>query len=589
MRVTRGARHKIGLVRVALCALSLLASAGPAWALTQPDSAPIPSKLGCDGGQPTGLAAAFACACKEKGVCNIGKACPGGSASCDPGQNGTCETRLWHEVNDNACVPTHLAGLDPWKEAVVVPETFHPTCPQTFTLITRGTALFKNAFGWYNATGQKPKAEDLHVMLGCSAKPGDTAVLDLSKEAGYAGGEIGFFLVTPEKGDGKGGGSGSCGALGCCATVAGAAQGEGFVYYSERKHNPDYAGGSSWIHLLTYGSHVFQDTFYFAWEDSNKSPNNDFTDMLTSVSGIRCSGAGVTCATGAPGVCGSGVTTCQQGQLACSPLFDKGAEQCNGLDDDCNGQVDDGATCEKQNHVCHHGKCVGRCEMAEFPCAAGRSCDELTGLCVEPKCAGVSCGAGEVCRGGSCGAPCAGVVCPQGQTCVGDRCLDLCAGVTCAAGEVCQAGKCFPHCAKCDGLSCEKPLECDSASGKCADLSCKTGCPAGTLCASGSCVDACAGVKCPAGQSCIAGQCCAGGECAASDGGVGFGSGGGSGDAGVAGANGAPAASDADDAGCGCRATSSGGGEAAVGFVGFWLGLLGRRRRRAGVFRFGRR
>lgn len=99
-------------------------------------------------------------------------------------------------------------------------------------------------------------------------------------------------MVTPEKGDGKGGGSGSCGGLGCCASLAGAAQGQGFIYFSERKHNPDYAGRVVVHPPLTYGSHVFKDTFYFAWEDSNKSPNNDFTDMLTSVSGIRCSGAG---------------------------------------------------------------------------------------------------------------------------------------------------------------------------------------------------------------------------------------------------------------------------------------------------------
>lgn len=575
----RSTRHKLGLIRSALLLGAVLVGASPARALSQPDGAPIPAKLGCDGGQPTGLAAAFACRCKEPGVCNIGKACPGGSSSCDPGQNGTCETRLWHEVNDNACIPTNLAGLDPWKEAVVVPETFHPTCPQTFTLITRGTALFKNGFGWYNATGQKPKLEDLHLMLDCNSKPGDAVVLDLSKEPTWAGGDIGFFLVTPEKGDGNGGGSGACGALGCCATLAGAAQGHGFIYYSERKYNPDFAGGSSWIHLLTYGSHVFQDTFYFAWEDSNKSPNNDFTDMLTSVSGIRCSGAGVACDTGKPGVCGQGVTVCAAGQLSCSALFESAGETCNGLDDDCNGSTDDGATCPKQNQVCHHGKCVGHCELAEFPCPGGTACDEASGLCVEPKCVGKSCAEGEVCRDGSCGAPCTGVVCPKGQSCVGDRCVDLCAEVTCPSGEVCSSGKCFPHCAQCDGLSCAAPLVCDTSTGQCADLSCKGGCPAGTVCSGGSCKDACDGVKCPSGQSCVAGQCCAAGECGQGDGGLAIGTGGGASDAGAAGDANADSLGADDGSGCGCRA-SAGGGEAAVGFVGLWFGLWSGRRRR---------
>lgn len=575
----RGTRHKLGLIRSALALLSVLFGAGSAQALTQPDGAPIPAQLGCDGGSPTGLAAAFACRCKEPGLCNLGKACPGGSPSCDLGQNGTCETRLWHSENDNACIPSNLAGLDPWKEAVVVPETFHPTCPQTFTLITRGTALFKNGFGWYNATGQKPKLEELHLMLDCNSKPGDAVVLDLSKEPAYTGGEIGFFLVTPEKGDGKGGGSGSCGAMGCCATLAGAAQGHGFIYYSERKHNPDYAGGASWIHLLTYGSHVFQDTFYFAWEDSNKSPNNDFTDMLTSVSGIRCSGAGVACDTGKAGVCASGVTVCDQGQLSCSPLFESSGEQCNGLDDDCDGQTDEGALCPKQDQVCHHGKCVGHCELAEFPCPGGTACDKDTGLCVEPKCVGVGCGAGEVCRDGSCGAPCAEVVCPHGQTCVGDQCVDLCADVSCPSGEVCRSGKCFPHCAQCDGLSCAAPLECDVKSGTCLDLSCPGGCPSGSLCSAGSCKDACDGVKCPSGQACVAGTCCASGECAAGDGGLALGTGGGQSDAGAAGGGALASAGSDDGSGCGCRASAS-GDQAAIGFIGLWFGLWGGRRRR---------
>jgi len=571
-------RHKLGLIRSAILTSALL-SAGAAHALSQPDGAPIPAALGCSGGEPTGLAAAFACVCKEPGVCNIGKPCPGGSPSCDLGQNGTCESRLWHEVNDNACIPTHHAGLDPWKEGLVVPETFKPTCPQTFELITRGTALFKNGFGWYNATGQKPKLQDLHLMLDCNAKPGDQVVLDLSKEAGYAGGDIGFFLVTPEKGDGKGGGSGSCDVQGCCATLQDAAQGHGFIYYSERKLNPDYAGNASWIHLLTYGSKVFQDTFYFAWEDSNKSPNNDFTDMLTSVSGIRCSGAGVACDTGKPGVCGSGVTVCTAGQLGCSPVFGAVAEICNGLDDDCNGQSDDGATCPKADQICHHGKCVGHCALAEFPCTVGSACDQASGLCVEPKCVGVSCGAGEVCRDGSCGAPCAGVVCPGSQTCVGDRCVDLCAGVSCDAGQVCQSGKCFPHCAKCDGLSCAAPLGCDEKTGQCADLSCPGGCPAGKHCATGACKDDCEGVKCPAGQSCVAGQCCAPGECAAADGGISLGTGGGASDAGVGGGGSLAPGADAEESGCGCRA-SAGGGRAALGFIGVWFGVWGGRRRR---------
>ena len=32
-----------------------------------------------------------------------------------------------------------------------MPETFHPTCALTYEVLSRGTASFQNAFGWYNA------------------------------------------------------------------------------------------------------------------------------------------------------------------------------------------------------------------------------------------------------------------------------------------------------------------------------------------------------------------------------------------------------------------------------------------------------
>ena len=56
-------------------------------------------------------------------------------------------------------------------------------------------------------------------------------------------------------------------------------------------------------------------------------------------------------------------------------------------------------------------------------------------------------------------------------------CIALRAGVICASGEVYPSENRFPHCAQCDGLSCDKPLECDTTRGKCEDLSCKACCP----------------------------------------------------------------------------------------------------------------
>ncbi|MBW2732762.1 MAG: hypothetical protein JRH20_10255 [Deltaproteobacteria bacterium] len=85
-----------------------------------PDGTAIPTPdVLCQGGEPGGLKAIFACACTEPDVCNIGAPCPGGTPSCDLGENGTCEATIWHELNDNSCIPSNHKGLDPMEDAAV--------------------------------------------------------------------------------------------------------------------------------------------------------------------------------------------------------------------------------------------------------------------------------------------------------------------------------------------------------------------------------------------------------------------------------------------------------------------------------------
>ncbi|NPC78033.1 hypothetical protein HPC49_07175 [Pyxidicoccus fallax] len=53
-------------------------------------------------------------------------------------------------------------------------------------------------------------------------------------------------------------------------------------------------------------------------------------------------GGSQACATGELGVCGDGVTFCTHGALECAPIRGASPEVCDGLDNDCDGQPDDG-------------------------------------------------------------------------------------------------------------------------------------------------------------------------------------------------------------------------------------------------------
>ncbi len=544
-------------------------------ALTQPNGTPIPSAMGCNGSQPTGLAAIFACQCATASVCNIGASCPGGSTTCDDGKHATCETTIWHAPNDNSCIPSLLSGLDPVAEAKITPETFHPSCALTFTVLTRGGARFNSVFGWYNvpAAGAAPSPSDLHVMLDCNAAAGHSVVLDVRSDPAYKGGDIGFFLATPE----DHAHAGSCAGGDCCATVARATSGAGYVYYSQRGFNPDGGGATPYIHLLAYLSHLAQRKFYFAWEDTYQTTSADFTNPVISVDGVECAGAGKPCDTGKKGVCAAGVTSCTNGTLGCTALVGPQPEVCDGLDDDCNGVVDDGATCADPGTICVNGECVPPCTAGqEFACTADTQCDTKRGVCIDPRCTGVSCPADQICRGGACVAACDGIVCPHGITCVNGSCVDPCAGKSCAGGQVCVGGLCLPGCNACGGVTCATPLMCDGKSGACVDPSCPNGCPVGKYCDAGTCKDACDGAACPPKHQCVMGQCVP----SSTPNGTGNGGSSGGGGSGGAGVGGNGVGGNGVGAGCGCAAPArQRGGTSGACFLVAIFGLGVRRAR----------
>ena len=253
-------------------------------------------------------------------------------------------------------------------------------------------------------------------------------------------------------------------------------------------------------------------------------------------------------APGDPRVCSSGVRACSNGVLGtCGGQILPSPEVCDGRDNDCNGTVDDGASCGA-GLSCVNGACVpstcgveqlcpegyacatGTCQLAPCgaaPCAQGAVC--RFGLCADP-CQGVTCGAGTVCASGTCTAGgCYNTGCPSGQLCRNGACVtDPCVGVggdTCPSGTFCRAGDCVQACTfqtcptgqrcgidgfcvadPCSGVSCAPDQLCEG--GACVPNPCLgVSCGPGLVCQAGACVDdPCAGIRCPAGQ-CLGGQC----------------------------------------------------------------------------------
>jgi hypothetical protein len=145
------------------------------------------------------------------------------------------------------------ALIDALAAAAVTPETYKPICNLTFKVIARG-AGYNNTFGWYNVNPNgKPPDFDLRSFLECTDGVGTVKVLNIGADPAYLGGEIGFFMATPENANGN------------CPQITygvGPVPGTvGHVYYSQRQYNPDNVGPNSYIHLLTYNSVAYANSF----------------------------------------------------------------------------------------------------------------------------------------------------------------------------------------------------------------------------------------------------------------------------------------------------------------------------------------
>ncbi|MFO0589736.1 MAG: MopE-related protein [Polyangiaceae bacterium] len=82
-------------------------------------------------------------------------------------------------------------------------------------------------------------------------------------------------------------------------------------------------------------------------------------------------GGGMQCMTGLLGICASGITNCDgAGGVVCEPAVTPNlvAESCNGLDDDCDGQTDEGIA--QVGQACTAMGFVGICQFGTYSCPA---------------------------------------------------------------------------------------------------------------------------------------------------------------------------------------------------------------------------
>ena len=200
------------------------------------------------------------------------------------------------------------------------------------------------------------------------------------------------------------------------------------------------------------------------------------------------------CSTGLPGVCATGQRACVEGEVVCEPDNMPSDDICDLYDNDCDGQIDEGL----------YNAC-GTCGELPIEICNGED-DDCDGTIDEESDA---CASGQACVNGECRDECPDREClTAGEFCDPDLllCGEACALVECGHGLLCdpQLNQCYDPCAE---VSCGDGERCWL--GECVPNDCEyTGCEAGSICDGTECVpDPCVGAMCEAGEFCRGGQC----------------------------------------------------------------------------------
>lgn len=217
------------------------------------------------------------------------------------------------------------------------------------------------------------------------------------------------------------------------------------------------------------------------------------------------------CSTGLSGGCSLGTWACVAGRTRCVPNEQSDLEICDVEDNDCDGVVD-----EDVRNSC------GTCGAVP-----SESCNNIDDDCDGSIDEGSSgCGQGQGCYEGLCLNDCGEGCPPTDSFCADNVCVPWCVINACEGeGEVCTAQGCINPCT---GISCGEGEVCTNGecgpsddctftgcaegercrpSGCEADPCVGTNCGEDSFCRDGECVFSCAEVSCPAAHACFDGLC----------------------------------------------------------------------------------